>query len=35
VGACCGSTPDHIAAFKKVMDEYLISRNLQTQRSPA
>jgi len=23
VGACCGSTPDHIAAFRKAMDEYL------------
>lgn len=22
VGACCGSTPDHIRAFRKVMDEY-------------
>ena len=23
VGACCGSTPDHIRAFRKAMDEYL------------
>jgi 5-methyltetrahydrofolate--homocysteine methyltransferase len=26
VGACCGSTPDHIRAFRKTMDEYLRSR---------
>jgi 5-methyltetrahydrofolate--homocysteine methyltransferase len=23
VGGCCGSTPDHIRAFRKTMDEYL------------
>jgi 5-methyltetrahydrofolate--homocysteine methyltransferase len=23
VGACCGSSPDHIRAFRKAMDEYL------------
>ena len=23
VGACCGSTPDHIRAFRKAIDEYL------------
>src|SRR5687768_499769 len=23
VGGCCGSTPDHIRAFRKAMDEYL------------
>jgi len=22
LGACCGSTPDHIRAFRKAMDEY-------------
>ena len=27
VGACCGSTPDHIRAFRKVMDEYLESKD--------
>ncbi|MGD0738660.1 MAG: homocysteine S-methyltransferase family protein [Terracidiphilus sp.] len=32
VGACCGSTPDHIRAFRKTMDEYLRSK---PQRSPA
>ncbi len=26
VGSCCGSTPDHIRAFRKVMDGYLESR---------
>jgi 5-methyltetrahydrofolate--homocysteine methyltransferase len=28
VGACCGSTPEHIRAFRKVMDEFLESRGL-------
>jgi 5-methyltetrahydrofolate--homocysteine methyltransferase len=23
VGACCGSTPAHIRAFRQAMDEYL------------
>jgi 5-methyltetrahydrofolate--homocysteine methyltransferase len=23
LGACCGSTPDHIRAFRRAMDEYL------------
>jgi 5-methyltetrahydrofolate--homocysteine methyltransferase len=23
VGSCCGSTPEHIRAFRKVLDEYL------------
>ncbi|HYB60003.1 MAG TPA: homocysteine S-methyltransferase family protein [Methylomirabilota bacterium] len=26
VGACCGSTPGHIAAFRKAMDEFLKSK---------
>jgi 5-methyltetrahydrofolate--homocysteine methyltransferase len=26
VGACCGSTPEHIAAFRKAMDGYLAKR---------
>jgi 5-methyltetrahydrofolate--homocysteine methyltransferase len=26
VGVCCGSTPEHIRAFRKVMDEFLESR---------
>jgi 5-methyltetrahydrofolate--homocysteine methyltransferase len=28
VGACCGSTPEHIRAFRKVMDEFLESKGL-------
>jgi 5-methyltetrahydrofolate--homocysteine methyltransferase len=28
VGSCCGSTPEHIRAFRKVMDEYLESRGM-------
>jgi 5-methyltetrahydrofolate--homocysteine methyltransferase len=23
IGGCCGSTPDHIRAFRGAMDEYL------------
>ena len=26
VGACCGSTPDHIRAFRQAMDEYLSAK---------
>jgi len=26
LGACCGSGPDHIRAFRKAMDEYLDAR---------
>lgn len=29
VGACCGSTPDHIRAFRKVMDEFLQSKGIE------
>ena len=35
VGACCGSTPEHIRAFRKVMDEFLESKRMELQRSPA
>ena len=35
VGACCGSTPEHIRAFRKVMDEFLESKGIERQRSPA
>lgn len=35
VGACCGSTPEHIRAFRGVMDEYLRSKKIETQRSTA
>jgi 5-methyltetrahydrofolate--homocysteine methyltransferase len=27
IGACCGSTPEHIRAFRKAMDEYLKHEN--------
>ena len=29
VGACCGSTPDHIRAFRTVMDDFLRSKELE------
>jgi 5-methyltetrahydrofolate--homocysteine methyltransferase len=35
VGACCGSTPEHIRAFRKVMDEFLESKGMELQRSRA
>ena len=28
IGSCCGSTPDHIRAFRKVMDEFLDSKGI-------
>ena len=31
VGSCCGSTPDHIRAFRKVMDEFLESRGINSK----
>jgi 5-methyltetrahydrofolate--homocysteine methyltransferase len=32
LGACCGSTPDHIRAFRLVMDEYLCDENQTVRR---
>lgn len=32
VGACCGSTPDHIRAFRAVMDEFLEAKGIGAQR---
>jgi 5-methyltetrahydrofolate--homocysteine methyltransferase len=29
VGSCCGSTPDHTRAFRKVMDEFLESKGIE------
>lgn len=29
VGSCCGSTPQHIRAFRQVMDEFLQSKGMQ------
>src|ERR1035441_495119 len=31
IGACCGSTPDHIRAFRKVMDEFLDSKGINRE----
>ena len=28
IGSCCGSTPDHIRAVRKVMDEFLAARGM-------
>ena len=34
IGSCCGSTPDHIRAFRKAMDEHLASdKNLDQWRN--
>ncbi len=30
IGACCGSTPDHIRAFRAAMDEYFKSKEIVT-----
>lgn len=35
VGACCGSTPEHIRAFRKVVDEFLELKGIGLERSPA
>lgn len=35
IGACCGSTPDHIRAFRKAMDEYLEAKKLEPTGSRA
>lgn len=32
VGACCGSTPEHIRAFRTVMDEFLESKGIGALR---
>jgi 5-methyltetrahydrofolate--homocysteine methyltransferase len=29
IGACCGSTPDHIRAFREAMDEYLATSRVK------
>jgi 5-methyltetrahydrofolate--homocysteine methyltransferase len=33
VGACCGSTPEHIRAFRSVMDEFLEHKGIAPERS--
>jgi 5-methyltetrahydrofolate--homocysteine methyltransferase len=30
IGACCGSTPDHIRALRKAMDEYFEAKGIVT-----
>jgi 5-methyltetrahydrofolate--homocysteine methyltransferase len=35
IGGCCGSTPDHIRAFRAAMDAYLESKGIEFERSPA
>jgi 5-methyltetrahydrofolate--homocysteine methyltransferase len=35
VGACCGSTPEHIRAFRTIMDEFLERKGIAPERSPA
>jgi 5-methyltetrahydrofolate--homocysteine methyltransferase len=35
VGSCCGSTPDHTRAFRKVIDEFLQSKGRGAQGSAA
>ncbi|HVT98169.1 MAG TPA: homocysteine S-methyltransferase family protein [Acidobacteriaceae bacterium] len=35
IGACCGSTPEHIRAFRKTMDQYLESKGIALERSRA
>jgi 5-methyltetrahydrofolate--homocysteine methyltransferase len=34
IGSCCGSTPDHIRAFRKGMDEYIDSKRNQPPGRP-
>ncbi len=33
VGSCCGSSPEHIRAFRKVMDEFLASGKLKSMEA--
>lgn len=35
VGSCCGSTPDHTRAFRKVMDEFLELKGFKPDGVPA
>jgi S-methylmethionine-dependent homocysteine/selenocysteine methylase len=32
IGACCGSTPDHIRAFRKVIDEFLEAKGIESPK---
>jgi 5-methyltetrahydrofolate--homocysteine methyltransferase len=33
IGACCGSTPDHIRAFRKVIDEFLETKGIEPSKN--
>jgi len=33
VGACCGSTPEHIRAFRRAMDEYLLGEKIHENQT--
>jgi 5-methyltetrahydrofolate--homocysteine methyltransferase len=33
VGSCCGSTPEHTRAFRKVMNEFLELKGIGLERS--
>jgi 5-methyltetrahydrofolate--homocysteine methyltransferase len=35
VGACCGSTPDHIREFRRTLDEYLQALSTRPKAAPA
>jgi 5-methyltetrahydrofolate--homocysteine methyltransferase len=35
IGACCGSTPEHIRAFRKTIDGFLESKGIALERSRA
>jgi 5-methyltetrahydrofolate--homocysteine methyltransferase len=35
IGGCCGSTPDHIRAFRNAMDAYFESKGIEVERGPA
>jgi 5-methyltetrahydrofolate--homocysteine methyltransferase len=35
VGGCCGSTPDHIRAFRTAIDQYMSSRTSPSAGEPA
>ncbi len=32
IGACCGSTPEHIRAFRNAMDEYFVAADERSER---
>jgi len=32
IGTCCGSTPDHIREFRRALDAYLQTKDIDTRR---